>query len=770
MASGKAPPKSGTITGGVSAPVEVRWDSWGIPHIRAQTRPDLFFALGYVTAQECLWRLDYLRRTARGELAAILGREALESDRTVRTVGIGKHADALARELPSGQAEVLDAYAAGINRWIDEAIDSRRLPLEFDWLDYQPARWTPADSIACWKYRWWGLTGRLQNIAIGEAALRHLPSSLNAAFMATELGGETIVPGDGAGSAGGAAGLPGGADDGEGSNNWVVAGSRTTTGHPVLCSDPHNAFEQPGQWFEAQLSLADGSLDFAGATYAGWPAVYMGRNRHVAWGFTNHVASARDLYVETVDPARPGRYLEHGEWRAFETEQGTIEVAGEAPVTHEVRRTVRGPLVDHVLPALGGESTPISLRWTGVEAGTGLDAILGLNAARTVDEALDALAMWPCPILNAHVADDRGRIAYHAVGFVPRRVEATRRYRRAGAPDDAWQGFLRFDELPHLVDPPRGWLASANQSPWPADPAGVSYLAGGAWADGYRMRRIRLRITAQPKHTPAALGAIQADVVSLRAAELAPAVVRLGENSPDGTVRRAAELLRGWDGAYTAESLAATVWTAFWEQWISTVAAARFPERVVSLVSGQAGAVARRLLLGDDTSPPWFARGDVAAHVADALSGAVRWLESRVGPDESGWAWSALHTVTWEHSLSHHGPAEQRTRAAETFDLGPFPTTGGPTVRAAGFSTARPFHVTGGATYRLIADLSPDGGIVSTTTTGQSGHPDSPHYADQARLWLNDEYHPLPMDDFEPEGVMHVVPSANRQFQVTVTD
>ena len=158
---------------------------------------------------------------------------------------------------------------------------------------------------AVWKQRWWTLTGRLENLALGEAARRHLPPALLSAYMSTELGEETIVPGDA-----GATGTVPGADTGEGSNNWAVHGSRTSTGHPVLCSDPHNPFGQPGQWFQAQLTLEDGSLDVAGAVYAGTPAVYFGRNRNLAWGFTNHVASVRDLYVERVDPARPDGYLE----------------------------------------------------------------------------------------------------------------------------------------------------------------------------------------------------------------------------------------------------------------------------------------------------------------------------------------------------------------------------------------------------------------------------------------------------------------------------
>ena len=186
------------------------------------------------------------------------------------------------------------------------------------------------------------------------------------------------------------------------------------------------------------------------------------------------------------------------------------------------------------------------------------------------------------------------------------------------------------------------------------------------------------------------------------------------------------------------------MWTAFWEQWLRRVAEARFPAHLVPLVASQAGAVARGLLLGRDTSPPWLGPLDLATVVAETAAGTLAWLRQHLGPDRAAWRWGEVHRVTWRHPLSACGPPEQRAAAAALFDVGPFPTTGGTgTVRAAGHSTGHPFRVTGGATYRLLADLSPGGGLMATTTTGQSGHPGSPHYADQAPLWLNDTYHPL---------------------------
>ena len=739
--SPRVPPRDATLTGSVGAPVTITWDTWGVAHVRARTRRDLCFGLGYATAQEHLWRLEYCRRQARGTLAAILGKGALQSDRTYRLIGLGRHADDAWQREPEIVVESLLGLADGINAWRERAIAGRALPIEFDWLGFEPAPWTPADSVAVWKGRWWMLTSRFENVALAESARRYLPPELLRPFMATELGEESIVPAEL--TPGGASPVPGGADTGEGSNNWAVAGSRTTTGYPVLCSDPHNPFTQPSQWFSVQLTLEDGSVDAAGMAYIGGPAVYMGRNRHIAWGFTNHVAPQRDLYVEESDPGAP--------------EVELIEVRGEESVPFEIRRTPRGPIANFLVPSVepdGGHAQPLSMRWFGVEptTPTGLEGLLKLNAARSTAEGIEVMSRWVAPAGNLVVAGADGHIAYHAVGHVPRRKEARRGFRRASDPADQWDGVIPFVSLPHYADPPRGWIATANQPPWRHDPPGLSYLAGGAWADGGRMRRIRTRLEVQSKLSVREIGAIQADTFSVRAAELVPALAKLLPSS------RERDTLTSWNFEYTLDSVAATIWTAFWDHWLKRVVAGRFPERLVSLVASQAGAVARDLLLERDTTPAWFSSRSVAEEANAALDGAVAFLTQHFGSDSDRWRWGDVHRVTWPHAIAEIGPEELRPQAAQTLNVGPFPTHGGPTVRAAGHSPTHPYRVPGGATYRLLADLSPTGGLWVTNTTGNSGHPASPHYADQTTLWLADDYHPLPMDAFESEGTTTIAP------------
>ncbi|MBI2942067.1 MAG: penicillin acylase family protein [Chloroflexi bacterium] len=739
----KLPISAGKVeetTGLVQAAVRIRRDSWGIAHIAAEGERDLFFGLGYAMAQDRLWQLDYQRRLVRGELAAVLGRRTLASDRAVRTLGIGAVGDRAWETAPADVCEMLAALAAGINRWMEQVGDRR--PVEFEILGYEPAPWRPADSIAIWKHRWWTLTGRLESSILYEAARRTLPPALFDAFQAVELGDETIVPEvshpTGLGCFGNRGGNWGGGSPDEGSNNWVVGGTHTTTGAPALCSDPHNPFSAPSQWFEAQLTCPE--FDAAGAVYIGTPGLYLGRNRSVAWGLTNHAITVRDLYQEEIGPDRPDHYREGDAWRPFEVERQRIAIAGEPDDILEIRRTVRGPIVGELLPrgsTMGsGPEPPISLRWIGAEVPSGFEASLALLRARSATDVLAALRQWPCPPLNYVYADASGDLGYHAAGLVPRRVRSGYGLRRASDPDDAWDGLIPFDELPHIANPPRGWVATANNVPWTRD---HWYLESGAWSDGYRAHRIRERLTAKDVLAPEEVAAVQADVHGVRARDLVPALLALVEPADDPIVQQATHTLRRWDREFSVASVGASIWAAFWAEWCLALARARFPEPLVEFAAAKVGEVGRRLLLGEPL--PWFPSGDPGDEVRRAFGAARQSLTRWGGPDPRAWRWGKLHQVTHPHPLA------TTPELAALFSTGPLPTSGGQTVRAAGHGLTVPFTVISGSTYRFLADLSRPDRMVSVQTLGQSAHLGSPHYRDQTRLWLEDRYHPLWMSE-----------------------
>ena len=747
---GKLPPKEAEVRCPVAGRVFIRWDIWGIAHLKAKNLADLYFALGYAMAQERLWQLDYMRRRARGELSEILGPRALADDRLMRTVGIGRAGDLAAEKLSEEETVVLHSLTAGINAWAEKAIATQRLPLEFDLLGYEPQPWRPADSIAVWKYRWWTLTGRLESIVAFEAARRLLPPDLYQALAAVELGEETIVPGPAPTSAAGTAG-------GEGSNNWTVAGSRTTTGSPLLCSDPHNPFGNPSQWFEAQLSCP--GMDAAGAIYCGTPGIYIGRNREVAWGLTNHAAPVRDIYIEEVSPADPSQYRDGDGWRSFEVERLEIAVRGAPSEALDLKRTVRGPVVNDVLPTIGEiPDPPLSLAWMGAGPETGFEAMLGLQRAASASEVLAALEKWPCPPLNFVYADRAGSIGYHAAGRVPYRERSARGFRRATDPADAWQGVVPFASLPQVHDPEQGWVSTANNVPWAQD---ERYVSIGDWSPGYRHRRIRERLEGEERLSPEAVGAVQADIVDARGVDLSLALLRILGGSSDAMTRAAASQLEAWDGCCTADSVAASVWTAFWARWLERVARARFPEHLVPLLMTKVSAVARRCL--EEGNVGWFA-SDVQREARAAFADAVAWLEGLLGPDPAQWQWGRLHQVTFPHPLATTEALSLR------LNLGPYPTSGSEdTVRATGFEGrgSLPFAVVSGSTYRFLADLSAPDRAWSTITSGQSAHPASAHYSDQAELWLADRRRPLWMSEADVqanlEGTTTLMPSGSER-------
>jgi penicillin amidase len=706
----RVPPRTATVRAPVGGPVRIAWDSWGVPHVEGGSSRDAFVGLGYAMAQERLWQLDYMRRLARGELAEIAGASAVASDRTMRVLGLGRTAERDWGVVEPAVGEALAALAAGINLWMGQA---RTLPVEFERLGYSPAPWRPSDSIAIWKYRWWYNTGRLELTALAEIARRTLPPELEAAFSTAEWGHETIVP---ASSGGGAA--PGG-DLGEGSNNWVVGSAKSATGRPVLCSDPHNPFGAPSQWFEAQITCPE--FDAIGAVYQGLPTVYIGRNRHVAWGVTNHNAPARDVYQE--DPAGP-----------FEGREETIAVKGGAPVRFTVRSSARGPVLDPgngLLPdgmaRMLGNPT-LSLRWVGHVPDTGLGSALALQRARGAEEVLAALERWPCPPLNFVYACADGRFGYHVAGRIPLRRAGGRGIRPADDPTHAWDGDVPFADLPAMADPARGWVATANNPPWSGQNA--HYLGLAVWADGYRMRRIRERLTARETLAPAEVAAAQGDVESARARDLLPRLVDLLAPARDRRTRAAVRRLQSWDFRLSVDSVAASIWCAFWEAWCRDLARARLDGALTPLAAPMLGNVARRTLLGEPVG--WVPESEGAERARQAFAGGLARLAREAGPRMAGWRWGRLHTVEWKHPIF------------PDLGTGPHPTSGGSTVRAAGYGVGS-FKVVSGSTYRFVADFA-SATALSTTNLGQSARPSSRHFRDQTRLWLEDRYKQLWME------------------------
>lgn len=751
----RTPDLAGEVRGAVGNSVEIGRDRWGIPHLFASDARDLWLAFGYVIAQDRLFQLDYLRRKGHGRLAEILGKPGLASDLVARTVGLNRLAQAELATLPRETRELLDSYAAGINLWIEQV--GERLPIEFALLGYRPEPWSAVDSLAIeTEFRWY-LTGRFPVIVMPELAKRFLGEEPQYRdFILGEEDSEAIVPPEAyrdlrlqlgvdvfAGlrdrpceEVGQAAGDP----EATGSNNWVVAGRHCRSGAPMVASDPHIAFEAVSCWYTAHLS--GGGFDVCGTSYVGIPAIMIGRNRRLAWGITNNICSQRDLYAEKTDPAHPGCFWFDGRWEPVRQLSETIQVAGEAPVTKSIRFSRNGPIVDEILPPPGNETGPVALKWLGAYHGGWLTALLGIDRAGSVREFREALRPWHVPTFNLVVADVEGHIAVQTTGRIPVRGRAERGYRRGWDPADQWLGLLPFEAMPHAVDPPRGWLVTANNRLAAED---YPYPLFGTWIGGHRAKRIRQLLEAQIAgigERPDQRGfgwpdfcRIQHDTLSLRAGRCVPRILAALAGDSDSRVQAALTILREWNGDVTAESVGATIFNLFFWQWTRAVCDARFPAATAELLAKQAEGIATRLLADDPHG--WFSSGERLAALRGALLRALAELRERFGEDPQQWQWGKLHPLPLKHVLSARGDLRQ------LLDYGGQPVKGdsitvcntGPGPDWRGFS---------GAGFRLIADLNEDG-LRVVDLQSQSGVPGSPHYSDQLSAWYTGEYQLLPL-------------------------
>jgi penicillin amidase len=705
------------LSGPVGKPVEILRDRAGVPHIFAHSGSDLYFGLGVAMAQDRLWQMDRLRRRSLGRQAEILGPSYVAADIAHLTVGI----DAMAEREPAlmdGETHALvTAFTAGINRQI--AAFGTAPPIEFQLLGYAPAPFTVGDIVAIARGIWWSLNGRIDRIAAAEAA-RFLPTeALRTAYLTPEASENIVLPpGIGSGPA-----FAAGSDDATGSNNWAIAGARSATGSPLLAGDPHQPFWVPSSWYEYGLHGPDDHA--AGCGHPGMPGLLWGCNGRIGWTLTNNAASARDLYREDVDPADPARYRDGDVWRRFTVREASIPVRGEAGRALTIRSTVRGPIVNDLIPAVteGGEK-PLSLRWVGAEHLDDMRALIALSRARDWPGFRAALRDWSVAIFNFIYADADGNVGYQMAGRVPVRGRVTPGFRDAANPADRWVRKIAFENLPSAYNPKRGYLASANQRIVPPDYAEPIY---GAYSQGHRGVRIDEAFAAMPSADRAATIALQNDVKGPRAARMIPHILR-HLVSPD--TKAVAGALAGWDCGYTLASPGPTVFETFMYVWQRAVLGVHLPARLLDLAHQQTG-LAMALL--EDPDMAYFERG-TQAMVQDVARQTEAHLRATLGDDPAGWTWGRVHIAHWRH------PAATPS-SADAFDIGPHPVDGGShTVRNTGGEM--PPHTAGsGAEYRIVVDFTDPDAFLAVQNIGNSGVPGSPHYRDQFQPWLDGTYH-----------------------------
>lgn len=741
---------------GLHEPVEVIRDEWGVPHISARNQHDLFFAQGFVAAQDRLFQIDWWRRIARGETAEILGPKALAADRFSRLMQYRSDMDAEWQSYGDDAREIATAFTNGINACIDHLGD--KLPIEFQLLDYRPKKWRPEDCLG----RMSGviMSRNFQNelkrarliAAVGVEKARQLaptdpavdfapqegidPSIIDPAAILRDFLAATL---DGcvAAHASSAATLPASFSRDDGSNNWVIPGEMSASGLPLLANDPHRAIGLPSLRYLVHLKAPGWNV--IGSGEPALPGVAVGHNERVAWGFTIICTDQADVYVEETHADDPNRYQVGDEWREMEIVREQIAVRGEAePRTVELKYTRHGP----VLYEDTENRRAYALRWAGAEPGAA--AYLGslaVDRATNWDEFVAALDAWKMPSENMIYADVHGNIGWVAAALTPVRDNADGLLPVPGADGRyEWKRFLAVSELPQLFNPSEP-IATANHN---ILPAGYDETIAYEWAPPYRHARIRERLNSQQKFDLPDSQQMQHDNRSLPGRKLAEMATWF--SCEDAFAEQVRSSFAEWDGELSRDSSHGPVY-GFWMQHLLREFYSRHvPKDLLEFVADQRGV---EPLLGflQDPTEEWFGPNPAEARdrlLSQTFAKAVRSSREALGDDPETWDWEKLHTVWFEHPLATISP-----EIAEVFSRGPYGQAGD------GFCPNATRHDAGfrqisGSSYRQIFDLANWDRGVATSAPGQSGQPESPHYDDLLHLWKADRYFPLP---FSQEAV-----------------
>ncbi len=744
------PPVEGEIAlPGLREPVEVIRDTWGVPHIYAANLEDLFLAQGFVVASERLFQIDLALRMANGRLATMFADLMLPMDRFIRTVGWNRSGAKVAATYDELSQRMMSAFRAGARAWLEQMPAP---PVEYQFLGLEPS--LPEDDAswaACAVFMAWGLSGNWDN-------------ELLRVEIAERLGWETMLqlfpdlatvpPEVFAGSRDGrlsalellrhAPAQP----RGQGSNNWVVDGSRTATGKPLLANDPHLTVAMPSVWFEVHLSCPE--YEASGVALPFSPGVVIGHTAHHAWGFTNVTGDVQDLYLERLNE-NGTHALNDGAWEPLAVHHEQIEVRGTGePVALDVRETRHGPILDSYLLGLanpqvieGAIKETYALRWVGSDRAIQPSSLVRMAQAASFDAFREAVRHWDCPGQNMIYADDGGNIGYQCTGLYPVRRKGDGTLPVPGwTSEHDWDGWVPFEELPWSVNPASGYLATANNR---IHGDNYPHLIGHDFLPPFRARRIVQMLTAERTHSQETFARMQMDTRSIPAAEILPLLLEVEPTSDEQ--KEALAQLEEWDCDLTPDSAAAAIYQVWSKHIARATLLPKIGEELFDHYYGRrewTNAFQFQVLPNILASPTakWFGSNGRAARddvLRRALNAALDELTQRLGDDTAAWRWGALHTVTFAHPLA------MVPDLADMFTGGVVETGGDEqTVMQGAFEPGEGYGAGVVPSWRQIVDLADVDASVGVHTTGQSGNPASPHWNDLVHLWSAGRYHPLP--------------------------
>ncbi len=790
----------------LSAPVQVIRDQWSVPHIQAENRKDLYMAVGYCQAQDRLFQMDLLRRIAGGRLAEVFGdvQQNIEADRYARVIGFERVARTWLEHLPDQSREALQAYAKGVNQYI-ELSGKTGLPSEFSLLGYTPELWQPEDSMSIALLTGFGLcsdwTAELLRLGLmqerGEeimwqlvprynrpgptiiqtpkksAGLHHPKTDMlkTAAVPATLIHGLLDLESRLRGMTGL---IPVSA---QASNSWVVDGTLSASGKPILSNDPHLELTLPSVWWEMHLQTPE--LDVIGVTFPGLPVVVLGHTREIAWAATTTTADTEDIFLEKLNPQNPNQYLFNERWENFEIISETIPALNiDTKELSDIDLTIKlsrhGPIINDILDPSIKSDYALALCWTAREPADPIAAFEGVALAQNWFQFRQAIQLLGVPVQNWLYADQAGHIGYIAAGHLPVRPGHDGTTPVPGWTDQfEWTGYVALDDLPQVLDPPEHYIITANNQV--TAPELTDYTISFNYAAPYRAARILELLQGKSGLTADDMASIQGDTHSLHAQKLMPIFISVLEKlaETDHQAELAMRHLKDWDYNMDADSPAPTIFNEIYRHTFKQTLADEMAPTTFDRYYREPAAFNlfdQMLQAGD--SPFFDDRStlDVETRdqiIASAFGQSVAWLKAKQGIRISTWTWGTFHSLSLYHPLGRSPEVKDLAYKLQA-NQGPYELDGGRQTVNKGFFLYddKPYEVLAGPSMRHIVDLGRVDQARMIITGGQSGHVFNRHYRDQTPLWLKNEYHPMWMKagaiDENQEGQLKLLPEKNQ--------
>lgn len=726
------------IEGEITVPVleqevNVTRDDYGVPHINAKSEADLYRAQGYVQAQDRLFQMDLARRQASGRLAEVVGEAAVENDKFFRAFSLRYAAELSWGSYDTEAKRVLEWFAEGVNAFIKEG----NFSYEFSLLGYEPEPWTPIDSLTIGKFMAYDLGGNWNLLAFRHWAANNLseaefdellvdyPEDARSIIEANRKSEVKVAD---------AFYLDAIPNEFNGSNNWVVSGKKSETGEPLLADDPHLGLSTPSIWY--QMHLQSPEQNVSGVIFAGIPGIILGHNEQLAWGVTNVNPQVQDLYIEKRNPDNPHQFLFDGKYYDAEVRDEPIKVKDGETVDFEVVMTMHGPVISDVMGSDDLQQEVFALQWTALEPTRELQAVLGFNKASTWDEFEKALHDFNAPAQNFVVADKEGTIAYRANGNVPIRKKGNGQFPVPGdSPAYGWEGYIPYEDLPTVINPESGWIATANNEIVGDE---YPYYLTDYWAQPYRYERIAELLEEKEKLSVEDMKDIQMDTVNLYARKFLPDFIRILENSiKKEHYQNEIDLLKNWDYDETKEAGAPLIFNKMIEHLVSQLFEEKLPEDIYEMMPAKYSILDNMLISAfAEEEGVWIEQaGGLEQFIFNAFEETVTELRDEYGDDSSKWQWGDYHQLTFNHNI-----ASAHDLIAWYLNPKQVPAAGSrTTVQAA--ANREDGTINHGASWRFVADVSDLDGAYHIVGPGQSGHVKSKWYDNQVQDWADGNYH-----------------------------